>query len=57
MSNIFRDYEEKFKKPVPMPEQIEESIVSKVAADHLEKNTPIPEDFDWWEMLPRNAFA
>ena len=57
MSNVYADYEERFKKPVPMPEQIEEAVVVQVAKDHLDTNTPIPDDFNWWVALPDTAFA
>lgn len=57
MSKILNDYEAKFERPAPTPEQIEESVVVEVAAEHLAKGKPIPDNFDWWAALPRQAYA
>jgi len=57
MSDTLRKYEERFKKPIPMPAQVEEESVIKVAAEYLVKGKPIPDNFDWWEALPDKAYT
>jgi len=57
VDEIFELYIETFNIHIPMPMSVCDEFLAQVLLEHIEKNTPVPNDYDWYKNLPPGAVA